>query len=360
MSSAGLSNMTDNVTDYSVNSVSLDGVQDQDETKWINTNFSKWLGYYKATPELKAAVDMRAVWTVGKGFKADARTEAILDHISGCGVDTFNSILKNAITLKRVGGDFFAEIIRDAETGTLINLKPLDPSTMQIVYNKKGVIIAYEQINKTSRSKPQRFSPKDIFHLCNKRIGNEIHGVSDIEPLEPIILANLETFFDIKTVAHRFNVPLRVVEVDTDDTAKIAELTTKYENLIKNKEVIFVPKGSVAITTEQGATNSIGNLITWRDHLRNYFFQALGLPQIILGGSQEFTESTAKIAYLAFQQSVEDEQLDIETQIWNQLQLRIELDFPATIQNELISDTNKDANQGMELQPGDTTMGAMV
>ena len=70
------------------------------------------------------------------------------------------------------------------------------------------------------------------------------------------------------------------------------------------------------------------------------------MPQIIVGGSQEFTEATAKIAYLAFEQTVKEEQRDIIEQVWDQLALRIELAFPASLQNELLSDTSKDEENG--------------
>lgn len=81
----------------------------------------------------------------------------------------------------------------------------------------------------------------------------------------------------------------------------------------------------------------------------------MGIPQIILGGSQEFTESTAKIAYLSFQQSVEDEQRDIEAQLWAQLALRIKLEFPASLENDMLSDQAKD-NKG-NITPSEMTAG---
>ena len=77
------------------------------------------------------------------------------------------------------------------------------------------------------------------------------------------------------------------------------------------------------------------------------------MPRIIVGDSQEFTEATAKIAYLAFQQNVEEFQREIEEQIWEQLGLRIELTFPASLENELLSDQSKDKETGVS-KPSDT------
>jgi hypothetical protein len=339
---AKTSNMGKNVPAFSVDSVSLDGVQDQDETTYLNPKATQYMGYYKKVPEVKITIDTRSIWTIGNEIKSDSETEVLLDHIDGFGKDTFRNILKNMIVMRRVCGDSFAEIIRH-ENGMLLNLKPLDPSKIRIVVNRKGRIVRYEELAKAdAKEAMQSYKPDQIFHLTNKRVGNEIHGVSDIEALEKIILANGESFDDFQVVMHRNVVPLRVVEVDLDNETAIATLAAKYETLIKNKEVLFIPKGTMQISTEALSGNATMNPLPWREHLKNYFFQVVGIPQIILGSSGEFTESTAKIAYVAFQQSVKDEQKDIMEQIFDQLDLKLELAVPTEIRNELLSDSNKD------------------
>jgi hypothetical protein len=318
------------------------------------------LGIYKLIPEVKTAIDMRAIWTIGKGFKADPETTVILDHISGWGTDTFNSILKNMITIKRIGGDAFAEIIRDSDSGTLINLKPLDPGTIKIIVDRKGILKRYEQTNKLGKKDIaiNKFKPEEILHFVNKRVGDEIHGVSDIEAIEEIIKANNESFFISKDIIKKFSKPKMMVELDTDDTAKIDAFVAKFDAATNKGENLFYPKGVVNPQVLAVPPNSTLNIMPWREHLKNYFFQVVGIPQIILGSSGEFTESTAKIAYLAFEQSVDDEQNDIEAQVWNQLGLRIELSFPASLRNELLSDTGKDGqNNALGFQPSDTTAG---
>lgn len=340
--SATYSNMTNTVEDVTVTALNTDGVSNQDETTYQNTNWSKWLGYYKQIPEVKTAIDMRAIWTIGKGFKADARTTVILDHISGWGNDTFNSILKNMMVVKRIGGDAYAEIIRaDDKDKTLLNLKPLDAGTIRIVVDNKGIIKRYEQVSKI-KGEVIKFNPKEILHLTNKRVADEIHGVSDIEAIEEIIKANNESFFDMKKVMHRYVKPMMKFILDTDDETKINTLVGKFDNAVNKGENLYIPKGTVEQELIAVPSNATLNPLPWREHLRNYFFQVVGIPQIILGSSGEFTESTAKIAYLAFEQSVDDEQNDIEAQIWNQLGLRIELSFPASLRNEMLSDTAKD------------------
>ena len=116
--------------------------------------------------------------------------------------------------------------------------------------------------------------------------------------------------------------------------------------------------GGLTVEVEQIATapNSTLNPLPWIDSLNDYFYEVAGVPKVIIGGSKAFTEASAKIAYLAFQQTTEEDQLFIEEQVLLQLGLEIELEFPASLENELISDNNKDATNGAA-QPNEVTAG---
>lgn len=363
---AQASNMTDNVDNFEFGTSRPDGVQDQDETFIDNSQFYKQLWIYKNIPEFKIALDMRAIWTVGKKIKTDDDDVSVLmDNITGWGKDTMRNILKNMITVKRFGRDAYAEKIRDDESGEVINLKPLDTGTIRQVYNKKGILIRYEQIDKPGKDgkKIRSFRPDELFHLSNKRIADELQGVADSEALEAIMAASKESFDDMRQLMHRFVKPILKVALDEDDETKIDAFITKFDSIRNKGENLFYPKGTVdSVEVIAVPANATLNPLPWKEHLRNYFFQVVGMPQIIMGSSGEFTESTAKIAYLAFQQSVEDEQTDIEDQVWQQLQWRINLEFPASLQNDLISDEKKDASGAKSgqigFQPSDMIAGA--
>lgn len=340
------SDLTTAMTDFSVAPQTTDAAGEQDETTWTNTNWSQYLGYYKEIPELAAAIDAKATWTVGKGIKADSMTEATASFISGIGIDTFNTILENCIRVYNIGGDAFCEVIRNDE-GDLINLKPLDPGSIKIVVNRKGIIIRYEQTSKVKKpDKP--FTPDKIFHLARNRVADEIHGVSIITALEKIILARNEAVDDYKTLMHRFVFPRWIMHLDTDDDTEIAAFKTKMDNANKKGENLYIPKDVVVPELMAVAPNATLDPKAWIEALSGYFYQAVGVPRIIVGGSQEFTEATAKIAYLAFQQTIEEEQLFIEEEVWNQLGLQIELEFPASLENELLSDKAKDGAQNID------------
>ena len=353
--SATSSNMTANVHDVTIPSKkTYEGVSEEnDELSYINTNWEKQFGFYSTIPELKIAIDTRATWCVGKKYNTfDADTKVTLEDIRGWGQDTFQTILQNAVVVKRIGGDFFAEIVRN-ETTRLVNLKPLDPSCVKIVCSKKGVLKRYDYISKLDGSTTS-FKPTDIFHLMNKRVGDTFHGTSDIDSVEKIIEANNEIFTDVRKLFHRFVKPICKFEVDTDDTSKINALVTKYDAIVEKGENLFIPKDTLSHELITIPSSSTLSPFQYMDVLKNYFWQTISIPQIILGSASEFSESSAKIAYLSFLQSLEEEQLYIENQCWNQLAIKIELDLPASLVNEMISDNQKDGqNTQMGMQPND-------
>lgn len=335
------------------------------ETAYMNSDFYKYFSYYKKIPEVKIVLDTLAAWVIGDGYKTDdADTQVLLDHISGWGNDTFDGILENMVKVAGMGGDAFLEIIR-ADDGTLINLKPLDTGCIRVITDEKGIIIRYEQVAKNAKTGSkavQKFKPEEIFHFTLNRVADEIHGTGYIEAVEDIIKANKESFNDMKQIQHNFVKPKLMVELDTDDTSKIDEFVQKFDAATAKGENLFYPKGTVSTPQVLAVpSNSTLNPMPWREHLKNYFFQVVGIPQVVLGSSGEFTESTAKIAYLAFEQTIKNRQREIIMQIWQQLQLRIDLAFPASLKNELISDNTKDMSGGMagqmNVQPNEVTAG---
>ena len=346
----------DVITDYSVSGQETDAAGGTKETEYQIENAAQYLGYYKTIPELKMAIDAKATWTIGKGYSAEPITELALTEIKGFGKDSFNSILENLIREYHIYGDAFAEIIRDGEQ--LVNLKPLNPGKMKIIADNKGVIKRYEQVSASGETK--KLKTENILHLCRNRIADEIHGVSIIEAVEWIILARNEAMADYKKLLHRNIYPVRIWKLDTDVPSKINTFKAKVAASKGDGEDIFIPMGAVDTELASVPSNSTLDPKAWIQLLNQYFFQAVGVPQIIIGGSQELTQTAAQIAYLAFEQTIEEEQLFIEEQILGQLNLEIELDFPASLQNNLLSDDRKDGSQEQQLnQPSNLQPPAM-
>ena len=349
------SNMRTNVTNVEVPTATLDSPTDQKETPYVNDKWKTQLGYYEEIPEVMAVVDAKARWTLGKGFVAEPETEMLLDTIKATGKDTFNTILENMVRIYQIGGDAFAEIIRDEE-GVLINLKPLSPHNIRIIANRKGIIIRYEQIDRDGKRIGDGFKPEKIFHLMRNRLGDNFHGTSMVKALADIIEARNEALKIQRKIMRRYATPTIIWKLDTDIASEIAEFKRKAEQTTEHGENMFIPKGAADHELLAVPPNATLNTLSWIKELNNYFFQAAGCPQIIVGNAAEFTDASAKISYLAWQQTIEEEQLYIEEAILSQLNLVIDLVFPASLENELLSDKAKDVTTGAA-KPSDLIAG---
>jgi len=229
---------------------------------------------------------------------------------------------------------------------------------MKTVVNRQGRIIRYEQINKVkSETRIKKFQPEQIFHLSRNRVADEIHGQSIISAVEKIILMRNEIMDDWRRVLHRNIDPVTIYHLDTDDPGEIATFKKIADTARGKGENLYIPKGAVEIDKDALAPNESLNPLATIELLNQYFFQAVGVPDIIVGSSKVLTEASAKIAYLAFEQRIKEEQLFVEEEMLAQLNIEIKLVFPASLKNELISDEPQEpeveAPTGVE--PNDTT-----
>lgn len=343
---------------FNVSSEIPDGAEKYGDTSWQDDRFAEYFGYYvdDKVPEITAVIDAKATWTVGKGYKADEETTMLLDSIRGWGKDTFNTILENAMRTMLIGGNFYAEIIRD-EDENVINIKPLNPYLMRHVTDAKGMLVKFEQLDKRDRKKVKHeFEPEDIFYLARNRVADEIHGRGIIQKLKRIMDMKNKAMSDWDRVLHRNVDPMMIFHLDTDDPTEIANFKGKRDAAKGKGEDMYIPKDAVIPEQLSIAPNASLNPLPWINYLDNLLYQTGGVPKIVVGGSSEFTEKASSIVYLTFQQSVEEEQLFIEEQLLAQLNIIIDLQFPVSLENELLSDEKKDQDP-TTVQPNETTAG---
>jgi len=347
--------MDTRVTDYSVTPMTIDAAGEQKETYWDNFKWSQYLGYYKTIPELKSAINALATWILGQGYDTDTRNRVILENITGWGEDTFTSILWNMIVTKKVAGDSFAEIIRDEKTGILLNLKPLGPESVRIVCNRKGKIIRYEQRSKTGTKEPKRtFRPEEILHLCNDRIADEIHGTSIIEACQWVIDARNEAMSDYRRILHRSSI--RIMYVDEDDKTRLADLKRDYAEAIKKGELLLLPGKKEQYPIEDLNPPAPETFLGPIRYYEGFFYQALGVPKVILGGTAENTEASAKISVVVYEPTFIREITELEMDIWNQLGIRITIKKQPSLMDNMQDLESKNQAQ-VGFQPNDTIAG---
>lgn len=333
VSNAVVTDMTGQVTNFSVDSVNQDTPGNNYTCDW-----DTWYGYYSTIPELQAVIDAKARWTTGKGFKCDDKTRKTMDRINGNGKDTADDIFYNAVRVYTTGGDFFAEIIA-TKRGDLRNLKPLNSGTMTTHSNVSGRITGYTQ---NVKGKLVHFKPEEIFHLQWNRLGDECHGHSTVEKLIKIIESRNEAMDDMRIVFHRYVKPLLITEANTEDPTELAALKTKQDSMVKLGENMIIPMGSMKMSMVAIPQYSTLDPLPWIAKLNEYFLMAEAIPGVILGTGELDTESSSKIKYVSFQQMIEHNQNFLERQFKAQLGLDIEFEFPADLMDNLQEDQAKD------------------
>ena len=359
ISSMVASDLTNVVQDFSVASQSIDGPTGQKENTWINTQddvtFEDAFGYYTdpKTPEITAIIDTGGNWVWGRGYTADEETTMLLDTIKGNGFDTFNSIGENGERIKELGGNFYAEIVRDDEEN-LINLKPLNPAVMKHHATNTGIITHFTQTSISSE--PDKvFKPEQIFYLPRNRMADEIHGRGIAGKLKLIIDMKNEAMADQRTAMHLNVVPRWKFKLKTDDPTEIAAYKAKQDAATGLSENIYEPFDVSESELISVPPNATLNPMTWIESLDDKFYQEGGVPKIIVGGTGGFTEQAVTITYLAFQQTIEKRQLYWEEQILAQLNLVIKLVRTASVENNLLTDKQKDGD--VNIDSSETTAG---
>lgn len=345
-SAVSTTNLDTSVDEFSVPAEALDTVGPDGETYWYFKNAEKNLGYLKTIPEYKAALKSLAIYVVGKGYELENKEDVpILEGIRGLGKDTIVSILEGMIIIKKALGDAFSQIIRN-DTATLVNLKPISPERVRIVYYPNGMIKRYD-IRKTSGNW-QAIKKEDMFHLINDRIADEVHGTATTDTCKWVIDARHEALTDERKIKHR-ELALGVLYIDEDNTTKIDEIKTKYADAVNKGEVLVLPKDTAEL---KDSGISPKDRLAWIQYLENFLYQAVEVPRVI-ATSENYTEAASKVGYLTFEPVYTNEQTLLEADMWNQLAIKIKFKRPASLGGTIQEDEAKNTGQ-LGFQPKDT------
>lgn len=344
--------------EYEISSMHTDGVTAQKETTWQNSRFGIQWGYFNQVPDLKQAILLKGIWVVGKGYTCNPLTSIRLRDIRGWGKDSFDDILFNMEVMKRVSGDSYAEIIWNdkEERDFVINLKVLDPASIKIVVDSKGIIKRYEQTDKTTKE-PIKFDPRDIFHLSHNRLADQIHGISDIDVIESTITAQEKNFVNAQRQTDLDSRPFLLFKLKTDNQAKIAVVQNKINDALNKGTYMVIPDDENILSYEVVKITPGTSVFDFETLAKNRFFRSVGLPQV-LAGTSSGSEAGTKMEYFSNEQIWEKDQRFLEKQLRNQLRIELNLIPPATMQQDLQGDEAKDgAAHMLNMQPNDTTAG---
>lgn len=334
------------VPDYIVTSKALDVDNASGETYWYFSDAPQNIGYYTQIPEIASAVNSLATWAFGKGWEADPETKTVFEHFSGRGNDTYATIMWNHEVIKLVVGDAFCEIVWDKDKSTPLNLIPISPERVRIV-SKYGRIKRYDV---WTNEKWKAFSVDNIYHSSNKRIGDQIHGTSQIDAAKWIIDARNEALITNRVIEKRGRA-LGIVYYKTNNAGKIAYANEQIEKAVKNGQMVGLPEGSAEI--KDFPTKPLSERMDWIRYLENFFYQIFGVPRSI--ATSDGTSEVGGInGHLIFEPVYGKEQVDEEANIWNQLARKISFNRPPSLAPKTQENAEKNTGQ-TSIQGGEVT-----
>ena len=327
----------------------LDGYNIPNKETEVNTyqaDWTKWHGIYRNTPELRSTIDKLVAWIINK--KLILKNKAAKDfnkRVKGTGKQTLRKILSNQLRTAIINGDSYGWLPRD-KAGRLLNIKALDPGSIEIRANNNGIITEYAQVSAKSNDEDQKtldtFQPNEILHISWEQIADEIHGIPESEKLQDIIKMRHQAMDDNTLIFHRYGKPTYFYETDTDDETELAKITTTINLAVKNFENVIVPKGTL---------NEIKNVRTpqfgtidyqpWLKFLRSYFTESSGVPDLVRGKSDEVSLAAGKLNLVTFKEDIIFKQIDFSETLLMQTGLDIGFEEPIEIDIE-ISRTEED------------------
>ena len=349
----GSSSKTDfdnNIDEFQADAVSPDAHSgEQDETYFDFPDADNQYGNLEnsRTP-LKQSLYGLANWVFGLGYEAEPSTKFTLDHLKGNGKDSAIDIFKNIFIQSKTFGCGFAHAIRNKEN-TLINLKPLYPGDIRLVFKNDGMLKEIQQKSRKKGDKPKPYKLQDIFMLYNDRFVNEMNGTSVVKSVQWAIDALSEALGDERKIKHR-DLALGILYYKGDNATKRDQLITQYQDAVNKGDVLVLPDG-IAELRDSGVTPQ--QRLDWIRFLRGYIYEAVGISQIIAGSQEQTTNIDSKMGHFVFEQVYKPEQLKFENAMWNQLAIKIKLNVATSLKDDLQASEAKNTGQ-VGFQPNES------
>lgn len=346
ISSATTTNFTGGVPDFIVEAKNLDAAnKNQDETYLYFPDAPAMLGYVYQIPEIFNAASALCTWAVNRGWEAsDPSLKAQLKHVRGLGNQTFTQIMWSHLFIKLVVKDAFVEVKR-GKNDIILNMIPISPERVRVVFGKSGLIKRYDVWN---GSEWKEVKKENMYHSTNKRLADQMGGVSQVEIAKKIVDAKNEALEDERTIKHR-DKALGIAYYETDKAGKIAYANTQIEKAVKNGEMVGLPKDTVKI--EPYPSRSSEDRTGWMQYLDNLFYQIFGVPRSI-ASSDGTSEVGGKMGHVIFEPIYTKEQIDEEENLELQQSILIKFNRPPSLGGLVSQEEQKNTGQ-TQIQPND-------
>ena len=248
----------------------------------------------------------------------------------------------NHEVVKLIVGDAFLEVIM--HDGILINLINISPERVRVAV--KGSRIQHYEI--WDGGKWKKKERKEILHSMNKRVGDQIHGTSQIDATQWVIDARNEALQTNRMIEKRGRA-LGIVYYKTTNEGKIEFANKQIEKAVENGQMLGLPEDTAKI--EPFISKSLSERMDWIRYLENFFYQTFGVPRSI-ATSDGTTEVGGINGHLIFEPIYAKEQTDLEGDLWGQTATQITFNRPPSLAPQARENAEKNTGQ-TTIQPAE-------
>lgn len=343
LSQSTTTDFTNGVPNYTVPSKNSEGVYGSKENRHNNANSSIYYGLFRNHGEFRSAINSYVTHVLGWGYECLVKKQKFqLENIRGNGKETFWKLMYKHLRCKKWNGDAYLQLIRNNESGEIINMKNLDPLRVTEITNESGIIIRYEYSQGNGEIK--KLKPEEVLHSSNNPEIDEPLGIAETEAVKWVIEAMIESGIDQRRLMHYSSV--RVLYVDETDTARLTKLKTELAEGIKKGNVVILTCKPEEAKFEDLVVPPIDAFIRYQNWLENKFYSQLGISKVSIGGTTENnTEASAKVNMVITEPVWIKEITELENDLWNQVGIKITVNRQPSLMDNMQADETANTGQ---------------
>jgi len=274
--------------------------------------------YYNGEGTVFASIQTTAWNTVMVGShyssENDNALKLILKEMDRLDVE---GVLLDNVVYTLIYGDAFIEKVKDSK-GNISYLNTIDPSTMEIDYDKYGRITSYHQ-NINGVKKDTVFKPEEIIHIKFFPKPDSPYGISLIEPSKDTIDRKVDVDESLYHAIHRHGTSKLIAYVGTPDDIPpkdaFNEIKEDLEDIGSQNELVVPGVIKIESIDEKG----VSGVEEYFSMFQTQLVIGMMCPPEALGLGQGSTEATAKVREIMNERYIRSLQLKLSNQIKNEL-----------------------------------------
>jgi hypothetical protein len=300
---------------------------------------------YKKVPAVFQAVNKTADHVMQGGFRIIGENKANVDLVKEwMDYIGFHPLCHELVRNVMIWGNCYHEVVEnkskrgkkvDPTDWKIVELKPLNPDTIQVYRYETGQVIGYIQRPKSRRwirdktRLPDRkrstgkkrkswkkevkdayddavvFDAEDIIHHKFNQMPSAEYGISPMEPIKSTLATYIGVMGDVSAIIRRYGSPKVIWSIGNQDRPPSRRMVDDFHSSMAALNVgddVVVP--GIVEWQVLDAGLKVMDMEPFIQFIRNDLFTGLGVSELIMGGNVQSALGAAEIALEAFSRRI--------------------------------------------------------